>query len=66
VSGTKPCIYALHKYCIVYTHLSESNVNSIEWGSTDWVKLHCGMCVKTTYAKAKLSLVRKFSVVNTL
>jgi len=66
VSGTKPCIYNLHSYCIVERHLSESNANSITWGSVDWVKLHCGMCVKVTYAKTKLSLVRKFSVVNTL
>jgi len=66
MSDTKPCIYNLHAYCIVEKHLRESNTNSVEWGSVDWIKLHCGMCVKTTYAKAKLSLVRKFSVVNTL
>jgi len=37
-----------------------------KWGSEDWIKLHCSMCVKVTYAKSKWKLVKGYSVVNTL
>jgi len=66
MSETKPCIYGLHKYCIVYKHLKENNIDVSNWGSTDWIRLHCAMCVKAVYAKAKKRLVSKYTVVNTL
>jgi len=64
-NSKKPCIYGLHSYCIVYRHIGESN-SKPEWGSEEWVKLHCSLCIKATYAKAKIRLVKGYSVVNTL
>lgn len=61
----KPCLYGLHKYCIVEKHLRENGIDS-NWGTEEWIKLHCSMCIKATYAKAKIRLVKGYSVVNTL
>jgi len=37
------------------------------WGSPDFIKLYCAMCVKTLYAsRFKARDVYKYSVVNTL
>jgi len=37
-----------------------------KWGKEDWVKLHCAMCIKAMYARAKWKSVKGYSVVNTL
>jgi len=66
VSERKPCIYALHSYCITYKHLSDNGIEVSNWGSEEWVKLHCAMCVKSVYAKSKFKIVKSYSVVNTL
>jgi len=62
----KPCLYGLHSYCIVERHLREQSIDTSNWGSEEWIKLHCSMCIKATYAKAKIRLVKGYSVVNTL
>jgi len=62
----KPCIYGLHSYCIVEEYLKKNNKDTSNWGSEDWIKLNCSMCIKATYAKAKMRLVKGYSVVNTL
>ena len=66
MNDRKPCIYGLHSYCIVERHLRESKIDTSNWGSEEWIKLHCSMCIKATYAKAKIRLVKGYSVVNTL
>jgi len=67
----KPCLYALHSYCIVFSNLLKSGKFKKEeleeqWGKEDWIKLHCSMCVKSMYARAKWKTVKGYSVVNTL
>ncbi|RLC36230.1 hypothetical protein DRH29_05005 [candidate division Kazan bacterium] len=62
----KPCLYALHSYCIVFSNLQKEGKEVDNWGSEDWIKLHCSMCVKAVYARAKARMVKGFSVVNTL
>jgi len=67
----KPCLYALHNYCIVFNNLLKSGKFKKEelgkkWGTEDWIKLHCAMCVKSMYARAKWKTVKGYSVVNTL
>jgi len=37
-----------------------------KWGTDEWIKIYCAMCVKSLYAKAKFKAVSKYSVVNTL
>lgn len=66
MNDKKPCIYALHTYCIVEKHLREHNFDTSKWGSEEWIKLHCSMCVKAMYAKAKWKTVKSYTVVNTL
>jgi len=58
----KPCIFNLHTYCLVADKIELE----VRYGSIDFIKVYCGMCVKSMYAKAKHKLVNKFSVVNTL
>lgn len=60
-----PCIYNLHTYCIVEKNLRIQQQN-MDWGSVEWIKLHCSLCVKAVYARSKAKLVNRFSVVNTL
>lgn len=60
---THKCIFALRKECIVVERVK--SVES-EYGSTKFVQLYCGMCVKSMYARAKHRLINRFSVVNTL
>ena len=63
------CLYILRRECIVFKRLldKEEYEKLLEdWGSPDWVKLHCAMCVKAMYAKAKFKAVNRYSVVNTL
>jgi len=67
----KPCLYALHSYCIVFSNLLKAGKYSREeledkWGTEDWIKLHCSMCVKSMYARSKWKTVKGYSVVNTL
>jgi len=66
MSNKKPCIYGLHQYCIVHSNLAKERKDVSNWGSTDWIKLHCSLCIKATYAKSRLINVKGFSVVNTL
>jgi hypothetical protein len=58
------CIIKLRKYCAVYDSLNSEEKE--KYGSKDYVITYCGLCIKTYYAKAKMRLVNKFSVVNTL
>jgi len=62
----KPCIYGLHEYCIVYSTLAENGGDVSKWGSVDWVKLHCSMCIKVSNARSKQILFVGDSVVITL
>jgi hypothetical protein len=64
VSEQKKCIIRLRKYCVVYDSLNSEEKE--KYGSKDYVITYCGLCIKTYYAKAKMRLVNKFSVVNTL
>jgi len=66
MSETKPCLYGLHSYCIVEKRLRDNGKDTSNWGSIDWIKLNCSLCIKSMYAKAKIRMVSKFSVVNTL
>jgi len=68
-SDRKPCIYGLHSYCIVFHHLLKKFPKGEleqKWGTEDWIKLHCAMCVKAMYARSKWRTVKGYSVVNTL
>jgi len=67
------CLYGLRKECRVLEIMIEKASSEEEkkrliekWGTDEWVKIHCAMCVKSLYAKAKFRLVSKYSVVNTL
>jgi len=65
----KPCIYGLHSYCIVFSNLMKNGFSKEElekWGKEDWIKLHCAMCIKAMYARAKWKSIKGYSVVNTL
>jgi len=57
------CLFNLHTYCIV---LDKVENPELPYGSVEFVKLYCAMCVKSAYAKAKHKLVNRYSVVNTL
>lgn len=70
---TPRCLYGLHKKCLVLKRLLEyiKDENEREkikgsWGREEWVRLHCGMCVKSMYAKAKYEANKSYKVVNTL
>lgn len=56
------CLFNLHKYCIVLNKIQ----TKYYYGEDEFIRMYCGMCVKTVYAKAKLRLSRRYSVVNTL
>jgi len=60
------CIYGLRKKCIVYERLPKDIREKMRFGSEDWVMLHCSMCIKSTYAKAKMRKIKGCSTVNTL
>jgi len=51
---------------VVERMLRDNKIETKNWGSEDWVKVHCAMCVKALYAKAKWKSVKAYSVVNTL
>lgn len=59
----KMCIFNLRRYCRVIEYINDPKAR---WGSADWVKVYCAMCVKATYARAKFKMVNRYSVVNTL
>ena len=61
----KPCLYTLHKYCVVYGNLKRGGVEPQQWATAQWIKIHCAMCVKSMYARAKFKSIR-LTVVNTL
>lgn len=63
MSNINKCIFKLRRYCVI------ESVESIDVKlySQDFIKTYCAMCVKTTYAKAKLiSSKKNYVVVNTL
>jgi len=67
------CLYGLRRECRVLEILlskaqpEEEKKKLLEkWGSDEWVKIHCAMCVKSLYAKSRFKSVSKYSVVNTL
>jgi hypothetical protein len=64
VSEERKCIIRLRKYCVVYEALSDSEKE--KYGSKDYVITYCALCIKTYYAKAKMKLINRYSVVNTL
>jgi hypothetical protein len=64
VSEQKKCIIKLRKYCVVYDSLNSEEKE--KYGSKDYVITYCALCIKTYYAKAKMKLINKYSVVNTL
>ncbi len=60
----KKCIIRLRKHCVVYDSLISDEQQ--KYGTKDYVITYCSMCIKAFYAKAKIKLVNKYSVVNTL
>lgn len=66
------CLFSLHRKCVVLEklleQLPEDKAKELlqKWGTDEWVKLYCAMCVKSLYAKAKFKAVNRYSVVNTL
>ena len=67
---SKPCLFNLHSYCIVYNKLEKEDNPEIKdmlnkFGTREWVTLYCAYCIKSLYAKAK-ERSSKYSVVNTL
>jgi len=55
-----PCPFKIHKWCPFGFTINDLKSNA------DLIKIYCGMCVKSSYALAKIKLVNRFSVVNTL
>jgi hypothetical protein len=64
LSERKRCIIRLRKHCVVYDALND--IEKEKYGSKDYVITYCALCIKAFYAKAKIRLVNKYSVVNTL
>jgi hypothetical protein len=64
LSEQRKCIIRLRKHCVVYDALND--IEKEKYGSKDYVITYCALCIKTFYAKAKMKLVNKYSVVNTL
>jgi hypothetical protein len=64
MSESKKCIIRLRKYCVVFNELNSEEQQ--KYGTKDYVITYCAMCIKTFYAKAKMKLINKYSVVNTL
>jgi len=66
------CIFSLRQRCDVVLKIIESipteKVSEVisKWGTDDWIRLQCAMCVKAMYAKAKFKKINRYSVVNTL
>jgi hypothetical protein len=60
----KKCIIRLRKYCVVYETLTQEEQQ--RYGTKYYVVTYCAMCIKAFYAKAKMKLLNKYSVVNTL
>jgi len=63
------CLFPLREECKVAKRLIEQAGDKVDigkWGTDEWVKIYCAMCVKALYAKAKFKAVSKYSVVNTL
>ena len=56
------CLFDLHKYCIVLSKIETKHY----YGTDEFIKLYCSMCVKSVYAKAKARISKRFVVVNTL
>lgn len=51
---SKKCIFGLYEYCIVLNNLG---CERKEWGTKEWVRIYCSMCIKTVYAKAKIEKI---------
>jgi hypothetical protein len=64
MSESKKCIIRLRKHCVVYETLIQEERQ--KYGSKEYVVTYCAMCIKAFYAKAKIKLLNKYSVVNTL
>jgi hypothetical protein len=64
LSERKRCIIRLRKHCVVYEALVQDEQQ--KYGTRDYVITYCALCIKAFYAKAKIRLVNKYSVVNTL
>ncbi len=64
MSEARKCIIRLRKQCVVYDNLVADEQQ--KYGSKEYVVTYCGMCIKSYYAKAKMRLINKYSVVNTL
>jgi len=56
------CLFDLHKYCIVLSKIETKHM----YGEDEFIRIYCSMCVKSVYAKAKLRISKRFTVVNTL
>jgi len=64
--GRRRCLFGLHRYCVVAERLERSDVEIEGWGSADWIRIYCSMCIKSIYAKSKMKEHKKYIVVNTL
>jgi len=65
------CLFPIRRECKVIERLYEQMGDKAKeitskWGTDEWIKIYCAMCVKSLYAKAKFKAVSKYSVVNTL
>jgi hypothetical protein len=64
MARSKQCIIKLRQYCVVYDNIVKNEKE--KYGSKEFVLTYCSLCVKSFYAKAKLKLLNKYTVVNTL
>lgn len=68
------CLFNLYDQCIVLRELVNHHKNNkalvrrlnAKWGSPEWVRIYCAMCMKSVYAKAHLNKSINIRVVNTL
>lgn len=63
----RPCLFKLHETCQVWQLIGQQlEEQGITWGSPEFVKIYCAMCVKAIYARAHLERAQSMKVVNTL
>ena len=53
------CLFKLYRECHVLSLLEQSKSVKPEYGSTEFIKTYCSMCIKSKYARAKYMMARK-------
>lgn len=64
----KPCLIGLYEKCRIYDNIKDliKQEKAPEWGTPEWMKVYCAMCLKAVYAQAHLKRADEVKVVNTL